>query len=669
MRRLLLLVCALVCLTANATAANAPYTTLTEDNQGRLISTLDGYAPDVAFGAFDGDVLKGAQDLFIDENDTLYIADTGNKRVVACTTEGELLRVYGEKTLKKPSGVCVRFNKLYVADSSRKAIIVFDLQTGDEVARYEKPQEPLYGEGVRFEPLKVQVDASGIMYVICNGNAGGVAMLSPDGAFLGYFGANNTTLGFGQIVKRLLYTEKMLSSLRLNVPNTPSNLTMDARGLLYTATTGSGDTSVKKFSMSGENLLSNLTRLDDNIVDVAVGGQGTLYALNSLGYIYEYTDEGRLLFFFGGEDATGSRDALFKSLSSIAVDSTGCVYVLDSGKNIVQRFTQTKYAQRLHTALTLWQDGLYEQSREPWEEVLRSNSLFDFAYVGLGKAYYKQEQYTDAMRYFRLGGDREGYSDAYWEVRAVWLQKNLMLVVFILIVLRILRSLYKKLRIFGGLRDKMHALNDNGVSRVCRLITGVLRNPAAVFYDVKHSGALSVGGASVLYLLMFAIFAVSKYASAFLFKQVADGKFALGTDAVVFFGLMALFLFSLNLVCSTRQSEARLRDLYCGLPCAMAPYFLIQPVLFALGYALTYNEQFLMSFGSTVMIVFCAVLVIVMVREMQNYSYGDTFRVILLTAFVMLVILLTLVVVVILVAQLYEFIASVIQEVIHYAFG
>lgn len=669
MRRLIALLCVFVCLIPSAMAANVPYTTLTEDNQGELIATLDGYIPRLAYGVFDGVKLDGAQDLFIDEQDIVYIADTGNKRVVACTTAGETVKIYGEKVLRKPTGVCVRFGKLYVADRSRKAVIVFDLQSGDELERYEKPDEPLYGEKVRFEPMKVQVDAAGILYVISNGNTGGVAMISPDGTFLGYFGANNTAIGFGQLVKRLLYTEKMLASLRLNVPNTPSNLTMDERGLLYTATTGAGPESIKKFSMAGQNLLGKLTRLDDNIVDVAVGAQETVYALNARGYIYEYTDEGRLLFFFGGEDATGNRDALFKTLSSIAVDSMGCIYVLDSSKNIVQSFEQTGFALRLHTALALYQDGLYQESREPWEDVLRSNSLFDFSYVGLGKAYYKQELYHEAMTYFRLGGDREGYSDAYWEVRAVWLQENLAGVGLALFVIWLFLRLWKKLPEQKGPRRLTVRLFSSRPARAVRFVLRTPLNPADAFYAVKRENALSVSAASMMYVVFFLILVANKYTAAFLFKRAADGVFTLGTDALLFFGCAALFLFSLSLVCSTRTSEAHFKDLYCGLPCAMSPYFLLQPLLFVLGHGLTYNERFLMAFGQFVMIAFCAVLVVVMVREMQNYTYGETIRVLLLTVLVMVIVLLTMIVLGILVAQLYEFIASVIQEVYHNVLG
>ncbi len=665
MRRLFLLLIVLVCLPICA-LASAPYSTLTEDNDGELLATLDGYIPGGAFDTLDGKRLDNPQDLFIDENDILYIADTGNKRVVACTGEGEFLRAYGEGTLKKPSGVCVRLGRVYVADASRKAVIVFDRETGEEITRYEKPSEPRYGEKVRFEPLKVQADASGILYVISSGNAGGVAMLSPDGAFLGYFGANNASLGLSQVFKRLFYTADMLKSVCMNIPNTPGNLTMDKDGLLYTATPGATGESIKKFNMLGKNLLPALSRLDDNIVDVAVGGQGTFFALNSLGYVYEYTDEGRLLFFFGGEDKSGGRDGLFKNLTSIAVDGTGELYVLDAGKNLVQRLTATRYADEMHAALTLWQDGRYAESLEPWKRVMRSNSQFDLPYVGLGKAYDKLEDYGEAMTAFRLGGDREGYSDAFWEVRAVFLQTYFLWIVLGAVALFALHALVRRLRVPALVRAGVKMANTRAAS-IARLIGRAPRNPAAAFYAVKCENALSVGAATALYALLFLLYVLGRYATGFLFKQVKDGEFNLAGDAALFFGLLALFLTALSLVCSTRQSEARPRDMYCGLPVALSPVFLIAPVLIVMSYLLTYNERFLMTFGVVLTAFGSLVMVTVMVREMQNYTYGETVRVLLLTLFSMLVIALTLTVVAILVTQLFEFFSSLIREAGYYA--
>jgi tetratricopeptide (TPR) repeat protein len=59
----------------------------------------------------------------------------------------------------------------------------------------------------------------------------------------------------------------------------------------------------------------------------------------------------------------------------------------------------------------------YEESLEPWREVLRMNSLFDLANKGIGDAYFAQMDYEQAMQYYEVARDQMGYSNAYWEVR------------------------------------------------------------------------------------------------------------------------------------------------------------------------------------------------------------------------------------------------------------
>ena len=47
------------------------------------------------------------------------------------------------------------------------------------------------------------------------------------------------------------------------------------------------------------------------------------------------------------------------------------------------------------------------------------------------------------MRYFRIAKDRDGYSDAYWEVRNIWLQNNLVTILLILVIITALWELAK----------------------------------------------------------------------------------------------------------------------------------------------------------------------------------------------------------------------------------
>ena len=427
-----------------ALADEAPYFTLTETYDGQRVYSQNGYLPEKTYYVFDGKALKRPSDLFVD-GDTLYISDEGNKRVIQCTLDGELIRVIGDKKqFSTPAGVYARNGKLYVCDSKEDAVFVFDAETGNPLFTLTHPGTALYGLKNTFRPLKIAVDEAGGMYVISKGNTNGIAQFSADGVFLGYFGANSTEISLEEKLKRLTYTQEQLNMLKKNVPSTPTSLAMDARGLVYTVTTGSE--TVKRLSMSGLNIMPPVSWGFQNAADVAVGREETVFVVNELGYIMEYTRDGRVLFYFGGEDLDRTRVGLFVSTVAIDVDGEGRLYVLDRDKALVQRFEITEYASLVHEALSLYQEGLYAPSQEPWEKVARLNSMFDYAQMGLGKAYYKLERYGDALKAFRLGGDKAGYSDAYWEVRNAWAQKNILWLIFGLTAAILLRKLWKQLK-------------------------------------------------------------------------------------------------------------------------------------------------------------------------------------------------------------------------------
>ena len=57
------------------------------------------------------------------------------------------------------------------------------------------------------------------------------------------------------------------------------------------------------------------------------------------------------------------------------------------------------------------------------------------AHNGVAKAYFNAEKYDKAMEHFEIAGNRDGYSDAFWEVRNKSIQKWLGTVLVILIIL------------------------------------------------------------------------------------------------------------------------------------------------------------------------------------------------------------------------------------------
>lgn len=95
----------------------------------------------------------------------------------------------------------------------------------------------------------------------------------------------------------------------------------------------------------------------------------------------------------------------------------------------------TEYGQNVRNAVKYYNQGLYIDSIEPWQEVLKSNANCELAYVGLGKAYYQLNDYEKAIKYFELGNDDVGRSLAFEGYRSILIAKYLWIAVLLLFLI------------------------------------------------------------------------------------------------------------------------------------------------------------------------------------------------------------------------------------------
>lgn len=59
-----------------------------------------------------------------------------------------------------------------------------------------------------------------------------------------------------------------------------------------------------------------------------------------------------------------------------------------------------------------------------WREVLKLNSNYDIAYIGIGKSLLMDKNNKEALKYFKLGMDRDGYSVAFKRYRREVMQEH-----------------------------------------------------------------------------------------------------------------------------------------------------------------------------------------------------------------------------------------------------
>ena len=150
----------------NLIAESIAYKTYTQDGYGRYVRTQTAYQPTETLNAFDGEKFNGAEDIVLADDGSIFVADTLNKRIIHGSTQGELYAILTYEDFVSPMGLALDSdNNLYVADPNAGAVFMFsnDLEF---LRRFDKPTHPLFGQHNNFQPLKVDVDSSGIIYVI-----------------------------------------------------------------------------------------------------------------------------------------------------------------------------------------------------------------------------------------------------------------------------------------------------------------------------------------------------------------------------------------------------------------------------------------------------------------------------------------------------------------------
>ena len=179
---------------------------ISSDNKVFTSAKLYYYSDITKFGNTE---LRAAGDLTTDNEGNIYIADTGNNRIVILNgrdykTVG-IIKTYTDEynrtqTFNTPSGVYVTdpnkiVNKdhdgIYVCDTNNKRIVVFNKDFSYK-RTIEEPQNALLDES-DFTPTALAVDIYGRIFAISNNCSDGVMVMSNEGIFTGFIGAQKVT--------------------------------------------------------------------------------------------------------------------------------------------------------------------------------------------------------------------------------------------------------------------------------------------------------------------------------------------------------------------------------------------------------------------------------------------------------------------------------------------
>ena len=417
-------------------ASDEPSDTYNYDDREDLTYTPSAYEP---IKAIAGNGLKyngvsignfvSPQDICYADDGNLYLADTGNNRIVVLNNDmTEVVNIIdgfdnnGVKDgFKSPYGVCIsEKGQLYVADSQNHRIVVLE-KDGTLVRIVQNPVSQSLDAGYVFVPLKVTVDYADRIYCIAQNMFEGIMVFETNGEFSGFFGTINVKITLWEKFWKRIATKEERSKQQLYIPTEFTGIDVDADGFIYATNIDSeGVQAVRRLNPRGEDVIKKGENGNvggdlwvngqtqyagaSQITDVVYRDKGIYTLLDrKRGRIFTYDHEGNLLYIFGG---LGTQLGTFSTPVAIEVSGDKLV-VLDAYRAELTVFNATEYGSLINEAIALRYDGDETLAVEKWREVLRLDENNELANTGIGKAYLTAGDNKSAMKYLKLGMDAD----------------------------------------------------------------------------------------------------------------------------------------------------------------------------------------------------------------------------------------------------------------------
>lgn len=647
------------------------------------------YGEDLGIGA-----LIKPSDLFVAHDGNLYILDSGNLRIIAVDKDFNVVKVIDkftrgdrEENLKDPSGMYIDANgRIYIADKGNGRVVVCD-ETGNVLRTVGSPKSDLIEKGFTYLPTKIVVDNRNMIYVLAENVFQGLLMFDETGSFKGFFGTNRVEVTPAILAERFRKQFLTREQKEATIQFTPieySNVFMDDQGFIYACVkkTVNSTGELKKINAKGLNVLEksqdvsfngnygdlewNVYRskkIDTMFVDIAVDNRGYINGLDvERGRIFQYDKASNLLFIFGMK---GEQKGTFKIPVAIECFQDRIV-VLDNEKASITVFKTTPFGDKVREAVDLYDAGHYLESMKPWQEVLQMNTNSLLAYKGLGKAYLMLEQYDKAMEYFRLAYDRNAYSEALREYRINFARENFPAVasVVLIVLLAIVLLVYRKKLYVAYCRYILHkrvSIEDNNKTPFYPL--HVVLHPFGGFEDMKFERKYSMWFANIT-LLLFCVFSIVRTLEmGFAFNYTRIESFNLLHQLASTLGIFVLWVIVNANICNLMDSKGKTSEVWMVSAYALLPIaFVTLPVTF-ISHFITIPEIAFLDIADTVAKGWSAVMLLMGLKAVHQYTLKKTIGTILLSLFGMALAVLLMVMVYSLFRQLYMFVNTVFNEI------
>ena len=690
------------CVTIGAGAGSA-YQTYTYSIGGYALYSPDAYTADndIIDSKYMGltTPISNPNDLVTDDKNNVYIADTGNNRIICLDRyykyKFEIKTFVNDQgvsdSLSAPEGLYITKDRIWVCDTGAGRIVTFD-RDGNFLKIIEAPQSNLFGDSALYKPVAIAVDQYNRLFIVSSTTYQGIIVMTEEGEFTGFIGAQAVSLSAWQIIWRRFQTDEQREQQTTNVSTEFNNITIDDEGFIYVTTSSIDESNVssaitskskagtympvKMLNTNGDEIMkrngfwppagevdySTLSTDDikgvSTVTDAAVGEEGTWSIIDSKRQrIYTYDSNGNLLFAFG--DA-GKMIGNLGSIEAITYQGDKML-VLDKSTNAITVFKRTEYGDILIEAITAENDQDFTLAINKWTEVLKRNSNFDAAYVGIGQAMYRNGEYEESLRYFEAAYDTENWSKSFQEIRKNWMAD------FFLLLIAIIIAIVVALVFFNKFITKVNARTAvSGGKRTFgqELAYGfyVIFHPFDGFWDLKHEKRGSVRASIVFVAVTIAAFYYQSIGQGYLLNPEGEYSSILIQAVGV---LVPLMLFVLANWCLTTlfEGEGSFKDIFIACSYSLLPVPMLVVPATILSNMCTNSEIDIIGFISTLSFIWLGLLIFFGTQVTHDYTMGKNIITILGTAVGMVFIIFIALLFSTLVGKMVSLITNIVTEI------
>ena len=739
MKKITSIICvvfAFVMVLALPVSASAPYQTYTYSISGTALSSPDAYDPyqeidSGRMGLLDKKVMSSLypdlsdsdlekkmveigelSDIQVDQDENVYIADAKNNRVVVLDSYYNVKYIVDSFTngngvpdkLANPKGVFVtedevRGNevtngRLFICDTDNSRIVTFDRKTGEFINIIEQPVSQLFEENAIYRPVALAVDKYNRMYVVSSTTTEGVIVMTDNGDFTGFIGAQKVVISLWERIWRRFQTEEQREKSEEFVSTSFNNIALSGEFIYATISAQdfeaqiesdirnkdkSGDYSpVKLLNAAGDEIMRrngfyppvgeidiSKFRVSDEIsgvstiVDVAVGPEDTWSLIDQKrSKVFTYDYEGNLLFAFG--DGGGQLGNItLNALGAIVYQGTNMLLVDNTAKSFTV-FQRTEYGNILLDAIKNQNERRYDLAIDDWTEILKRNSNFDAAYIGIGNALYRSGQYEEAIEKYKSAYDTENYSSAYKEIRKEWISKYIILIPIFVIAICVAWSKFMK---FAKKVNKKTAVTAGKRTYVQELlyVFHVIFHPFDGFWDLKHEKRGSVRAAATFLGLTILAFYYQSIGQGYVVNP--EGGFMTLFGVILSVGLPVMLWIVGNWCLTTLfEGEGSLKDIFIATCYSLMPVVLIYiPVTIASNFILA-DEAKILTLLTTFAFIWVGLLLFFGMMVTHDYSMGKNVGTVLGTILAMICIMFVAILFSTLLSKLVSFVTNIVTE-------